>query len=73
MHLLDEILTVDDLAALLKMSRRQIYEMTSLRGRARHTLRLPVLRINGNLRFRRSDIARWLDELAEHDRKADRF
>ena len=71
MDLQNEILTIDDLAALLKMNRRQIYEMTSKRGRVRHTLPVPLLRINGNLRFRRSDIAKWLDELAEEGRKAD--
>jgi predicted DNA-binding transcriptional regulator AlpA len=69
MDLQNEILTIDDLAALLKMNRRQTYEMTSHRGRVRHALPLPVLRINGNLRFRRSDIAKWLDELAEHECK----
>jgi predicted DNA-binding transcriptional regulator AlpA len=62
MDLQNEILTIDDLAALLKMNRRQIYEMTSNRGRARHSLPVPLLRINGNLRFRRSDIAKWLDD-----------
>ena len=71
MDLQNEILTIDDLAALLKMNRRQIYEMTSNRGRVRSTLPVPLLRINGNLRFRRSDIAKWLDELAEEGRKAD--
>jgi predicted DNA-binding transcriptional regulator AlpA len=71
MDLQNEILTIDDLAALLKMNRRQIYEMTSNRGRVRNTLPVPLLRINGNLRFRRSDIAKWLDELAEHEHKVD--
>ena len=73
MDLQNEILTVDDLAALLKMKRRQIYEMTRHKARVRQPLPLPLLRINGNLRFRRTDIAKWLDELAEYERKADRF
>ena len=57
----NEILTVDDLAVLLKMKRSQIYTMTRHRAKARQLLPLPFLRINGNLRFRRTDIAKWLD------------
>jgi len=50
-----EILTVDDLAAMLKMSRGQIYEMTRARTRTGSMREhpLPVLRINGNVRFRK--------------------
>lgn len=60
-----EILTVDELADLLKMSRRQIYSMTEKRTRTgpmgEHPL--PVLRINGNLRFSREAITEWLQRL----------
>ena len=59
-----EILTIDELAALLKMSRRSIYEMTNARGRERMDHPLPCLRLNGAVRFRRSDIEKWLDEIA---------
>ena len=58
-----EILTIDELAALLKMTRRQIYEMTSKRGQS-SAHPLPLLRINGNIRFRQSDITNWLAQLA---------
>ena len=57
----------------LKMNLVRFMKMTSRRGRVRHSLPLPILRINGSLRFRRSDIAKWPDEWAEHERKADRF
>jgi predicted DNA-binding transcriptional regulator AlpA len=65
---LQEILTVDDVAALLKMSKQQIYEQTRMRARVRQAIPLPFLRINGNQRFRRSDIATWLDQLAEYEK-----
>jgi excisionase family DNA binding protein len=61
-----EILTVDELAAMLKMSKNQIYEMTKTRTRSgsmRHNP-LPVLRINGNVRFRKSDVEAWIEKLA---------
>jgi excisionase family DNA binding protein len=64
---MDEILTVDELAALLKMTKRQVYTMTEMRTRegSMKNHPLPVLKINGNLRFRRSDIEQWLATLAE--------
>jgi predicted DNA-binding transcriptional regulator AlpA len=60
-----DILTIDELAALLKMSKRQIYTMTETRtsSGAMKTNPLPVLKINGNLRFRRAAIDEWLLKL----------
>jgi predicted DNA-binding transcriptional regulator AlpA len=60
-----EILTIDELATLLKMSKRQIYTMTETRtsSGAMKTNPLPVLKINGNLRFRRAAIDEWLLKL----------
>jgi hypothetical protein len=65
---ISELLTVDDLASLLRMRRQQVYEQTRHRARVRQALPLPYIRINGNLRFRRADIAVWLDHLAEYER-----
>jgi hypothetical protein len=53
----NEILTVDDLAALLKMKRSQKYDLTRKRARVRHAFSVPLLRINSNLRFRASSQA----------------
>jgi predicted DNA-binding transcriptional regulator AlpA len=65
-----EILTVAELAAMLKMSTGQVYEMT--RGRTRSGAMcehpLPVLKINGNVRFRKSDIEDWIEKLGAHGR-----
>jgi hypothetical protein len=58
-----EILTIDMLADLLHMTPRQIYEMTSRRGQSKPNA-LPLLRVNGNIRFRKSDIETWLAILA---------
>jgi excisionase family DNA binding protein len=60
-----EILTVAEVAAFLKMSKSQIYEMTKARTRtgAMREHPLPVLRINSNLRFRKSDIEDWIEKL----------
>jgi excisionase family DNA binding protein len=59
-----EILTVAELAAMLKMSKTQIYEMTKTRTRTGSMREnpLPVLRINGNVRFRKSDVEAWIEK-----------
>jgi len=59
-----EILTLDEVAAWLKMTRSQVYGMTRKRSQVRQDHPLPVLRINGNLRFRKSDVEAWLARLA---------
>jgi predicted DNA-binding transcriptional regulator AlpA len=60
-----EILTVDERASLLKMSKKQIYTMCETRTRngGMKDYPLPVLKINGNLRFLRKDVDSWLARL----------
>jgi excisionase family DNA binding protein len=60
-----EILTVDELASLLKMTRRQVYTMTESRTRAKQEHPLPIMRVNGNLRFSRTAVESWLQLLQE--------
>jgi predicted DNA-binding transcriptional regulator AlpA len=61
-----ELLTIEECAALLKVTPRSVYEMTSSRGRARRQHPLPVLRLNSKcLRFRRQDIEAWLELIAK--------
>jgi excisionase family DNA binding protein len=61
-----EIMTVDEVAAMLRMSKRSVYELTSGRGRAKMKHPLPVLRINSNVRFVRKDVEEWIEKLVEH-------
>lgn len=65
-----DILTADELAALLKMSKSQIYEMTKTRTRTGSMREhpLPMLKINGSVRFRRSDIEEWVEKLVVRGR-----
>jgi hypothetical protein len=49
-HDLQELLTVEDVAALLKVSRSWVYEHTRFRGTAR-TERLPYIKIGKYKRF----------------------
>jgi predicted DNA-binding transcriptional regulator AlpA len=62
-----EILTIAELATLLKMTKRQIYTMCETRTRNASLHPLPLLKINGNLRFRKADVDSWLMRLAERE------
>jgi predicted DNA-binding transcriptional regulator AlpA len=62
-----EILTVTELAGLLKMTTRQIYSMCEERtrnGSMKHNP-LPKMKLNGNLRFLKSDIEAWINRQKE--------
>jgi excisionase family DNA binding protein len=60
-----EILTVDELAAMLRMSRSQIYELAKAWARSGELREqpLPVLRIGTAVRFRKSDVDAWIEKL----------
>jgi predicted DNA-binding transcriptional regulator AlpA len=62
-----ELLTVEEVATMLKMSKGQIYEMTKARTRTGSMKEnpIPVLKINGNVHFRKMDVDAWLDREAE--------
>lgn len=63
---MEKLLTVEECAALLDVSPRSVYEMTSNRGRARRHYPLPVIRLNQKcLRFRQEDIEAWVEKLAK--------
>jgi len=57
----EPILTVEQIAGRLQLKPSTVYELT--RRRSRHPL--PVLRVGKFLRFRWSEIERWLNECRE--------
>jgi len=65
----NEILTVTDLADILRCSPASIYSMTRRRGQLRYQNPLPVLRLPCGLRFRRSDIDDWISRIAESGKR----
>jgi predicted DNA-binding transcriptional regulator AlpA len=62
-----DILTIEQLAALLSMNKRQIYALTSARTRARMEKPIPMIRINGNTRFLLSSVQQWLEQLSKEN------
>jgi len=56
----NDILTVAEVAALLKCKPSSVYNLTRHRGQARYDNPIPVLRLPMGLRFRRSSVLAWL-------------
>ena len=60
-----EILTVAEVAAWLKVSKRTVSELMTERMRNGDVREnpLPVLRIGRSVRFRKSDVETWIEKL----------
>ena len=59
----EQIWTVIEVADYLKMSPRQVWELTRQRGQQRSEFPLPCFKIHSKcLRFRRRDVIAWLDD-----------
>jgi predicted DNA-binding transcriptional regulator AlpA len=56
----NDILTVAEVAELLKCKPSSIYNLTRHRGQALYDNPIPVLRLPMGLRFRRSSVLAWL-------------
>ena len=56
----NDILTVAEVAEILKCKESSIYNLTRHRGRARYDNPIPVLLLPMGLRFRRSSVLAWL-------------
>ena len=57
----DEVLTLDELAALLKVDSAKVYEITRKRFGRRRGFVLPKFRVGRELRFRRKDVDEWIE------------
>jgi excisionase family DNA binding protein len=62
---MSELLTINELAQLLKISKRSCQELCSARGRARFTDPLPTIRLGGRVRFLKHEVEAWLVRLQE--------
>lgn len=61
-----EILDITELAALLKFSRSQCYELCREGVRSRVAHPVPMINVNGNRRFDKTAVTEWLHQLQEN-------
>jgi predicted DNA-binding transcriptional regulator AlpA len=62
-----EVMTVQEVAAMLKMSKRQIYELCRERVRENMPHPLPRIVVNSNLRFVRHEVESWIEKLGQQE------
>lgn len=59
----DEILTLKEVAKLLKVAEKTVYTMV-------RNKELPAFKVRGQWRFRHQDIDRWIDQQKTHATEA---
>jgi len=64
-HEYPEILTLEDVAEILRCKKSTVYEMSRHRSQLRYKNPLRFLRLPCGLRVRKQDLIDWLDRLAE--------
>jgi hypothetical protein len=61
----DEVLTMEEAAAILKMRPREVYELTRRRSQERHDVPFAAFSIHSKAkRIRKSDLMNWIEQLA---------
>jgi excisionase family DNA binding protein len=58
---IEDILTIAELAKILKVEPAKVYEMTRKRFGRRKGFVLPKFRVGRELRFRRQDVEEWIE------------
>lgn len=64
---MEPLLSIDDAAALLKLTRQQMYELTRNRSRMRQAVPLPIVRIGKKKMFRPSSLSEWIQKLEQSE------
>jgi excisionase family DNA binding protein len=54
-----DILTLDDVAAYLKVGKRTVYRLAAAK-------KIPAFKVGGTWRFRNADIDRWIAAQSQH-------
>ena len=62
----DQVLTIEEAAQFLKMTEKQVYELTRTRSQERMEYPFPAFSIHCKAkRVRKSDLMTWIDALAK--------
>ena len=62
---MEPLLTLEEAAALLKLSKNSLYELTRSRSRIRQRVQIPVIRIGKRKMFRASALHEWVLKLEQ--------
>jgi excisionase family DNA binding protein len=62
---MEPLLNMDEAAALLKLTRQQLYELTRNRSRCRTSVPIPVIKVGKRRMFRASSLNEWISKLEQ--------
>ena len=65
----EEILTIAELAKMLKVDSAKVYEITRKRFSRRRGFPLPKFRVGRELRFRRKDVDEWIEQSLKDEQR----
>ena len=60
---MEPLLSIDEAAVLLRLTRPQLYELTRARSRARQAHPIPMCRLGKRIAFRRESLEQWITAL----------
>jgi predicted DNA-binding transcriptional regulator AlpA len=64
---MEPLLNMEEAAALLKLTRQQMYELTRTRSRCRQAVPIPVVQIGKRKMFRASSLNNWIAQLEKQE------
>lgn len=62
---MEPLLNMDEAAALLKLTKPQLYEICRTRARCRQSVPIPLVRIGKRKMFRASSLNEWVAKLEQ--------
>lgn len=62
---MEPLLNMDEAANLLKLTRKQLYELTRNRSRCRQSLPIPLVRLGKRKMFRASSLNTWIQQIEQ--------
>jgi predicted DNA-binding transcriptional regulator AlpA len=62
---MEPLLNMDEAAALLKLTKPQLYEICRTRARCRQTVPIPLVKIGKRKMFRASSLNQWVSQLEQ--------
>jgi predicted DNA-binding transcriptional regulator AlpA len=63
---MEPLLDMDEAAALLKLTKGQLYEICRTRSRCRQSVPIPLVRIGKRKMFRASSLNQWVSQLEQN-------
>ena len=62
---MEPLLNMDEAAALLKLTKEQLYHLCRTRSRVRQEVPIPFIKVGKTRRFRASSLSAWIQQIEQ--------